>query len=326
MRGSGLTRACQPSSRLGENTEEDHGNTTGPLFMTKSSLSNLALQERTRREILQKSDLIPPLPDFVVRLLALLNRPETEPRELERHMQNEQVLVAKMLAMVNSPFYGLNRPIKTIKDAVMVLGFRGVRSLVLATSTAKFLQRDYSCYGHEPKGLWTHAACVAAGSKQLARACKLGAESTEQLFVCGLLHDIGKLLLVPYLNDSILHRQDNGRSTCEMETQIVGLDHAEAGALVAAKWNLSAEIQEVVKAHHEGSHAAHARQIAVVRLADDLAHERGFGYLPGKAPAATFATGDLETLGLGEAAWQGVRGELVAAMEEAVAALASLTS
>ena len=110
--------------------------------MSHTTLNQLAKQEKTRREILHKSDLIPPLPDLVARLLGLLNRQETEPADLEELLQNDQVLVAKMLAMVNSPFYGLNRAIGTIKEAVMVLGFRGVRSLVLATSTAKFLQRD----------------------------------------------------------------------------------------------------------------------------------------------------------------------------------------
>ena len=105
--------------------------------MSHSTLQQLAQQEKTRREILHKSDLIPPLPDLVVRLLAVLNNQETEPEDLEKLLQNDQVLVAKMLAMVNSPFYGMNRSIRTVKDAVMVLGFRGVRSLVLATSTTR---------------------------------------------------------------------------------------------------------------------------------------------------------------------------------------------
>src|ERR1051325_6039030 len=70
--------------------------------MSNSTLTNLARQEKTRSEILHKSDLIPPLPDFVVRLLALLNKPDTEPRHLEQQLQSDQVLVAKMLAMVNS--------------------------------------------------------------------------------------------------------------------------------------------------------------------------------------------------------------------------------
>ncbi|MCC7063938.1 MAG: HDOD domain-containing protein [Planctomycetes bacterium] len=293
--------------------------------MSHSTLNQLALQEKTRREILHKSDLIPPLPDLVVRLLAVLNKQETEPQDLETLMQNDQVLVAKMLAMVNSPFYGLNRPIRTIKDAVMVLGFRGVRSLVLATSTAKFLQRDYTVYGHEPKGLWLHAACVAAGSKRLARHCKLGADSAEQLFVGGLLHDIGKLVLVPYLAE---HQRGAAAaaSIAAYERTAVGLDHTEAGALVTAKWNLSQEIQEVIKAHHDDGVQTSQPSVAVVRLADAIAHERGIGYLPERAPKGAVQPADLAVLGLTADSWATLRDELAAAMDEAVSSLANLGS
>lgn len=291
--------------------------------MSHSTLSHLALAEKTRREILHKSDLIPPLPDLVARLLAVLNKQETEPADLERLMQNDQVLVAKMLAMVNSPFYGMNRTIRTVKEAVMVLGFRGVRSLVLATSTAKFMQRDFACYGHEPKGLWLHAACVAAGAKALAKACKLGANEAEQLFVGGLLHDIGKLLLVPYLGE---HQKGlaQASSMTEFERQSIGIDHTEAGALVTAKWNLAQDIQDLIKGHHDDV-PADGKALAVVRLADATAHQRGIGYLPGRSPAAKFLPGDLQLLGLTADAWSALRDSLSTTMDEAVAALGNLS-
>jgi putative nucleotidyltransferase with HDIG domain len=294
--------------------------------MTNSTLTNLALQEKTRREILHKSDLIPPLPDFVVRLLGLLNKADTEPRHLEQHLQSDQVLVAKMLAMVNSPFYGLNRPITTIKDAVMVLGFRGIRSLVLASSTARFLQQDFACYGHDDKGLWLHAVSVAAGARFLARHCRLGTDASEQLFVAGLLHDIGKMLLVSYLNDALTSRRKSAAATIELENQVIGIDHTEAGALVTAKWNLSTQIQEVIKCHHGGALNSHPKPVAVVRLADAIAHAQGIGYLPGRAPAPEYMPQDLEALALAGAGWDEAKSATTRAMDEAIAALASFRS
>lgn len=294
--------------------------------MKPMTLNTLALQERARREILHKSDLIPPLPDFVVRVLALLNKAETEPKDLEAYMQNDQVLVAKMLAMVNSPFYGLNRQVRTIKDAVMVLGFRGVRSLVLATSTAKFLQRDYSCYGYDQKGLWTHAAAVASASRQIGRLCKMNQDASEQLFVAGLLHDIGKLLLVSYLEDARLGHDLDGMTSVELEQRVIGIDHTEAGALVTAKWNLSRDVQEILKAHHDTTSTYAPSLVAAVRLAEVVAHERKYGYLPGRAPKPCLLQCDLEALGLDAARWDAVHRELTATMDSAVAALASLTN
>ena len=293
--------------------------------MNHSTLNQLAAAERTRREILHKSDLIPPLPDLVARLLAVLNKQETEPADLERLLQNDQVLVAKMLAMVNSPFYGMNRSIRTVKEAVMVLGFRGVRSLVLATSTAKFMQRDFSCYGHEPKGLWLHAASVAAGCKALAKACRMSSNEGEQLFVGGLLHDIGKLLLVGYLGE---HQKNLGAavSVTEFERRAIGIDHAEAGALVTAKWNLATDIQELIKGHHGDNASPGNRAMAIVRLVDVVAHQRGTGYLPGRAPTYQVLAADLATLGLGDDAWSATRDALSATMDEAVAALGNLST
>ena len=294
--------------------------------MISSSLNQLARQEKTRREILHKSDLVPPLPDLVTRLLGLLHQQDTEPRDLELLLQNDQVLVAKMLAMVNSPFYGLNRSVNTVKEAVMVLGFRGVRSLVLATSTAKLLQRDFGCYGHEPKGLWLHAVCVASGARSLAKRLGLPADDAEQLFVCGLLHDIGKLLLVNFVQGGVGLDPDQPAEV--YERAMLGLDHAEAGAMVTQKWNLSREIQEVIRAHHDEEQGvgadAPSLHAVIVRLADAVAHEVGAGYEPGRSPGHRISAADLEAVGLQQDHWVEIRDELAANMDEAVAALGHL--
>lgn len=292
--------------------------------MSHSTLNQIAQQEKVRREILHKSDLIPPLPDLVTKLLGLLNKKDAEPDGIASLLQNDQVLVAKMLAMVNSPFYGLNRTIRTVKEAVMVLGFRGVRSLVLATSAAKYLQRDFACYGHLPRGLWVHAVCVAAGSRQIAQACRFTPDEAEQLFVAGLLHDIGKMLLVTYLNEG--GPVPVAGSVCEFERAKVGLDHTEAGALVTARWNLAADIQVIMRAHHGGEHPALARSIAVVRLADAVAHEIEAGYHPGRAPASNVRAGDLAALDLQPAAWASLHEQVVAKMAEAIEALGEVSS
>jgi putative nucleotidyltransferase with HDIG domain len=291
--------------------------------MRHSTLNQIALQEKTRREILNKSDLIPPLPELVTRLLGALNRPETEPQDLGRLLQNDQVLVARMLAMVNSPFYGLNRTIHSIKDAVMVLGFRGVRSLVLASSTAKFMMRDFACYGHPPKGLWLHAVSVAAGARALAQHCRLGADDCERLFVAGLLHDIGKLVLAPYLCEAVGSRPPSG-PIVEYERSKIGLDHTEAGALVTAKWNIAAEVQEVIKQHHETCSAEDDKRAAVVRLADAVAHELGIGYLDAAKPVANVLAADIGALGLTDQSWLTVRDELAATMADAARTLGNL--
>jgi len=103
---------------------------------SKSPLQTVMNQSKVRREIYSKSNKIPSLPEVVTEVLRLLNDPGSEIQQFEDVLGKDPALVAKMLRVVNSPFYGLARPMTSIKEAVMVLGFRSLRSLVLAASTA----------------------------------------------------------------------------------------------------------------------------------------------------------------------------------------------
>lgn len=282
--------------------------------------------ERRRRELLSKSEHIPPLPESVIRLLEVLNQTDTEPQHLERHLHNDPVLVARMLAMVNSPFFGLSRTCSSIKEAIMVLGFRGLRSLLLASSTAKFLQKELDWYGHDQRGLWVHSVAVAAGARATAIACRLPPDKCELLFVGGLLHDIGKLLLGPYMTEAVksAKTKPTNPSMTEVERSMLGLDHGEAGALVAAKWNLGTDIQDIIEMHRDRTAIGDPRLSAIMRVADAVACECGFGYLPGRAPIEPIHPDDLEMLGLSDAAWHALRIEVVAAMDAARAAMARM--
>jgi HD-like signal output (HDOD) protein len=206
----------------------------------------------------------------------------------------------------------------------MVLGFRGVRSLVLATSTARLMQRDFRVYGHEPLGLWAHAVVVAAGARRLATACRFSPDDAEVAFVTGLLHDIGKLLLVAYLGDA---QPMHGAlaDVCEQERRRVGMDHIEAGGLVVARWNLAPEIRAVFQ-RTDATADRTSRVTAAVSLAEALAHEIGTGFLPGMQPPGEYVPGDFAALGLDDARWSSLRAELAKVMDDALAAFRNLGS
>lgn len=291
--------------------------------MASSPIEQIAVRERARREILVKSDLIPPLPDVVVNLLGLLNNADTEPQDLEKHLHFDPVLVAKMLGMVNSPFYGLQRKMTSIKDAIMVLGFGGLRSLLLASGTAKHLQGDFRCYGHDELGLWKHSLVVACSAKTLAAATGQSSGKVEELFIGGLLHDIGKMLLAPYLRDKGV-KITAVDDVAEAEKSVVGLDHAEAGALVVDKWGLGPAIQDVLSHLLDREGAEDPTAVAIIRLAEAAALDLGIGYEPGAAHAAAPDPEDMQTLGLDEEAWAEVRASLDEVVADALSQLETL--
>lgn len=296
--------------------------------MSESKLGKLALQERTRREILHKSDLIPPLPDVVVRVIALLNQGDIEPEDLEKHLMYDQVLVAKMLGLVNSPFYGMNRKINSIRDGVMVMGFRGLRSLILATSTADYLMSDFACYGHSPRGLWQHSLAVAASAKALGKLVGLDAEAQEELFIAGLLHDIGKMLVAPYLQERNIRFVSGPNEMIKVEQDTIGIDHAEAGALVAAKWNLSTLVQELLRNHHgaEGMPEDSKTYLAILKISNALAHESMAGYREECEPDSTITSADRMVVTGAGLDWEEVKIQVREAMDTALAGLSGICS
>lgn len=274
----------------------------------------------TDRELLARADLVPPLPELVTRLLAMLDRADTEPKALEEVLARDPLLAARLLAMVNSPWFGLQRQIHLLSEAVLVVGFRGLRSLVIASSAAKYLQRDFTAYGHGPKGLWAHSVATAAGARHLASTLRFDADATEHLFLAGLLHDIGMFVLAPILRErpaDWLH----GVTVTAAERAALGVDHAAAGALVAAHWNLGAPLQALVAEHHDDRPAS-TKGVAVVRLADAVAESEGIGYLPGRAPRGVVHDHDLALLGVPAAAWPALRDEIAQNMRDAEQSLA----
>lgn len=292
--------------------------------MTRTSLANLAFHERVRREVLQRTDLIPSMPEVVVKVLRLSNDRSAGLADFEECLRADAPLVARLLKVVNSPFYGFSRQITSVKDAVSVLGTRGVRSLVLAAGASGYLERNYSCYGHDARGLWKHSVSVAAGAKEIAKALGADGARREELFVAGLLHDIGKMLLGPFLVDLGEDVSRHPGETVEVERQLLGTDHQQAGALVAERWNLSEMVADVVRGHHGGATGPHVEEVAIVGLADRYAQHLGHGYRD-EVRRAPVGARQLAMVGLDADRWAAEIAETVAeVMEASVASLGGL--
>ncbi|MCA8957059.1 MAG: HDOD domain-containing protein [Planctomycetes bacterium] len=268
--------------------------------------------------------MIPSLPEVVTEVLRLMNDTSTDIADFERPLRNDAALVARVLRLVNSPFYGLEKKVTTITEGVTFLGFRSLRSLVLATTTATLLDRDFHCYGHGSRGLWHHSVGVAAASRYLAQHLRRGRALAEEVFVAGLVHDIGKMLLEPYLAVAGVDVMTLGRPAQEVERNSIGLDHQEAGAIIAEKWNLSPLVISVLAHHHdEGGDDEYREARAIVRLADAVVHGSMVGYSNGVTLEKTPRPADLELLGLNTEEWTAIETGMLEAMVVAVEAMGS---
>lgn len=220
-----------------------------------------------RNRIEQVGDL-PTLPHVVQRLATMIGSPTVSAEEIGVIIEKDQVLAAKVLRLANSPFYGFPSRIGSVSHAVIVLGFNVVKGLTLCAS-ALTIMKDAGM-----DQLWRHSLGVAITAKLLAT--RLDIRNPEELFVSGLLHDIGKVVLYvkwPDVGNSIKEalKTRTEHSLFDIEQELTGLSHAEIGGCLASAWHLPVTLREPILYHHNPSQAKDATlQTAIVHVADIL--------------------------------------------------------
>jgi HD-like signal output (HDOD) protein len=229
--------------------------------------------------LLEQIDALPSLPPVLLRVADLLQKPATSAAQLAGVILEDQALTARLLRLVNSPFYGFPRQIATVTETLTILGFRPVQHLLLTATVVDLLQAEETPE-FSPIGLWQHAVGTAVAARLLARTA--GYEAQEAVFVAGLLHDVGKLVQLQCLRAEFLEAltlaRDGDLPLHEAETRIWGFDHTQVGQALLAAWRLPSELCEAVGCHHRPGLARQAQwESAIIHVADILAHALGLG-------------------------------------------------
>jgi putative nucleotidyltransferase with HDIG domain len=222
---------------------------------------------------------LPSLPIAVTRVMQLTNDPKAGLSDVAHALASDQGLAARVLKLANSAYYGSSRRIGTVSEAVVILGMRTTRNLTLATSCQDMLEREVQGYFLPRGALWRHSLACAAAAQNLARRAKF--RGTEEAFVAGLLHDIGKVIMSAYLKAEfaqVLTRVAKGKSTfSDAERDVLGFDHAEVGARLLERWNLPPTLVTAVRYHHSPSQIPDNLLAALVHVADTICLTLGIG-------------------------------------------------
>ncbi len=223
---------------------------------------------------------MPALPHVVVRVMELTEDPNSTAQDINNALSQDQALTAKVLKMANSAFYGFPRRIATVTDATVLLGFKTVRSIVMAASVSEMLSQEMEGYALAPGELWKHSQSVAMAARHIAKKCKLG--FVDVAYTAGLLHDIGKVILNSTLKDSY-HEvvelvAEQNIPFMDAEIQVLGFNHAMVGSKIAEKWNLPPELVEAIADHHNPEQAQINKNLtAIVHVADAICVSMGIG-------------------------------------------------
>jgi len=225
------------------------------------------------RELITGAIDLPSLPEVVMRAMELVNDPESSAIDIGRVLSEDTAMTARLLKIVNSPFYGFPSRIETVSRAITVIGTLDLLDLILATSVVKM-------FSGVPNDLvsmdsfWKHSLYSGVVARLLAARSKQ--PNVEHFFVAGLLHDLGSLVIyrkMPELaREALLRARYNGRILREAEQEIMGFDHAAVGAELMRMWKLPNSLVEAIEFHHTPSQAQHYPLVAsVVHVADVIA-------------------------------------------------------
>lgn len=256
----------------------------GEQFGFSAHLDEVTLNQR-KRDALSGIEKLPTLPNVVHEVIRLTNDPKSRVEDFVSLFSNEQTLAARMLRIANSPFYGMNGKIKTIPKAIVILGYKTLKSLVLASSSTVLFKRGSKEYGFAENGLWLHSVAVARLARHIAKKWTgFSADVADELFVVGLMHDIGKVILCQELikyrtqfNEYLQSHEPS--SVTEMERALLGTDHCEIGEMIIRKWKIGDDIADAISSHHDYSlsDSENCRYNATLVLADLLCNEAGVG-------------------------------------------------
>jgi len=195
---------------------------------------------------------LPAMPNVASKVLELSSDPGTSAQQLQQVIADDQALTARILKIANSAMYASSRKIRTLTEAIVLLGFNSIRSLVVTSAARNLYDTKRSRMGLKERLLWEHSMGCAFACRLLAK--KKAPALAEEAFLAGLLHDIGKLVLniqVPEHFDEIVQIVYNeNRSFHDTEVEMLGFSHAEVGALLTGKWKLSTALEEAIRNHH----------------------------------------------------------------------------
>ncbi|MCW8827022.1 MAG: HDOD domain-containing protein [Gammaproteobacteria bacterium] len=215
---------------------------------------------------------IPPLSEAVNEAIALFSSGQVDYDLIEQKVSQDPSLTARILKVANSSFYGFSGKISSIKHASMILGMHATRNIIISAGVMENLQKSHAG-GVDFELLWHHSASTGAIARILAKSVGIG---EAEAFTAGLLHDIGIMVLDIYFPEDyekvLNYQRENGVGVAEAEEAVLGFNHSQVGAIVAAYWKLPELIINSCEYHHNPLADEASQYAQIIFLANNISH------------------------------------------------------
>ncbi|MFH1624598.1 MAG: HDOD domain-containing protein [Pseudomonadota bacterium] len=238
------------------------------------------MEKAELRKIVGRIESLPTLPTVLSKVTELVQNPKTSAANLGDVISEDPALTARVLKLVNSAFYSLPQRVSTVTRAVSIIGFNALKNLVLASSIFDLFPDQANGGLFDREKFWHHSIGCAIGAKATAKFIRY--PEIEEMFVAGLLHDIGKVIEDQFLHEEfaglIALAEEKNTLLVEAEKEVLNYTHADLGRLLTERWKLPIQLVESIAFHHEpGLSARFKREAAVIHLADILCRAKNIG-------------------------------------------------
>ncbi|MBU1863471.1 MAG: HDOD domain-containing protein [Candidatus Omnitrophica bacterium] len=234
------------------------------------------------QKVIGRIDKLPTLPHVVTTLTDLIRNPNTSAADIHQVISKDQSLSSRILRLVNSAFYGFSERISSISHAIVILGFNTVKNVALTASVFEmFPKESKEDVPFDRKAFWLHSFACASTTRLIARKVRIA--TIEDMFIAGLLHDVGKLVLDQFVHDKFVEIvkcvKAKNNLIMDAEAEILeGIDHSRIGGWLAAQWKLPSALVQIIGLHHQPELGEDLmKPIACVHLADILIRSLDIG-------------------------------------------------
>lgn len=222
---------------------------------------------------------IPSMPGAAQQAFSLATDPNAEARDFIELIESDEALSARVIKIANSVFFDRGKPSQTIEESVVVIGIKELRCLLNASTLSDIFPSKHPIRAQ----LWSNDVATALIARTIAQ--RILPSKAEIAFLSGLMHDIGKLILLQRVSDEyekIVRRvEQEGLDFCKAEEVSFPFDHTQVGQLIGEKWNFTPEVTQSIRFHHsnwEELKSNHSEIVKIVKSADIFAHALGLGH------------------------------------------------
>ncbi|MFC1528441.1 HDOD domain-containing protein [Candidatus Latescibacterota bacterium] len=230
-------------------------------------------------KIIAQIEYLPPFPAIISKALKRLKEPDVSTDEIAEIIRFDQATASNVLRMCNSSYFGLRRTLSNISEAVVYIGLSRLKQILLLTGFNQYFDSKPIGYESKKGELWKHTLSTAIIAENARKI--FGVKKDENIFISGLIHDVGKLVLGEFVAEAIqeIHTliEKKGLTFIDAEKSVFSIDHAELGSKVIELWKFPEEVINAVKKHHTQPEEGDNDLDNIIRISDSVSMKMGFG-------------------------------------------------